>query len=191
MKVSFPGALIHPSRGAGEVAETVSGLTLGAVVSELDGLHPGIKGRIVNEDGGLNPSMAFHVGKGKPITAQSHPGTSWQTEKLDPTHPISIVSKERPPGGIDLNPDIMDFQIKRDGNGVPLPVFQQPIADMKIDGFSPIIINVVPVNVLLLLGLVNQEDEINPSSSSSKRHKNEFYQDPQGKASDELTMVAN
>jgi len=57
------------------------------------------------------------------------------------------------PGGIDLSADLLDLQIKRDSNGVPLPLPQQPIHEMKIDGFLPIIINITPVtNIPLLIG---------------------------------------
>ena len=50
-------------------------------------------------------------------------------------------------GGILLNPALMNLQIKRDGQGRPLPVDQQPIMNMKIEGFIPIIINIVPVTL--------------------------------------------
>ncbi|MBF0522705.1 MAG: tetratricopeptide repeat protein [Candidatus Omnitrophica bacterium] len=57
-------------------------------------------------------------------------------------------------GGIDLNFDLMDLQIKRDGNGVPLPLFQQPVESIKIDGFVPVIIDVKPAPSLpVLLGV--------------------------------------
>ncbi|MBI5149870.1 MAG: hypothetical protein HZA28_03765 [Candidatus Omnitrophica bacterium] len=60
------------------------------------------------------------------------------------------------PGGIDLNPALLDLQIKRDGNGVPLPLPQQPIETMHIDGFVPIIINITPIpNLPMLLGLAD------------------------------------
>ena len=48
------------------------------------------------------------------------------------------------------------LQIKRDGNGVPLPLPMQPIRDMRIDGFLPVIINVTPItNLPMLLGLAD------------------------------------
>ena len=56
-------------------------------------------------------------------------------------------------GGINLDPALFNLQIKRDESGVPLPVFEQPIENINIDGFLPVIINVSPVNVNLLLGL--------------------------------------
>jgi hypothetical protein len=70
-------------------------------------------------------------------------------------------------GGINLNPNLLDLQIKRDGNGVPLPLPQQPIETMHIEGFLPIIINVTPVtNLPLLLGM-NIEDQL-PSDYGKK-----------------------
>lgn len=56
-------------------------------------------------------------------------------------------------GGINLDAAMMNLQIKRDGRGVPLPVLQQPISTMQIDGFLPVIINVAPINIPLFLGL--------------------------------------
>ncbi len=62
-------------------------------------------------------------------------------------------------GGIDLNPDLLDLQIKRDDNGIPLPLNQQPLEHMNIDGFVPVIINIVPVpNLPLFLGLMDSND---------------------------------
>ncbi|MFC1510584.1 hypothetical protein ACFL49_02880, partial [Candidatus Omnitrophota bacterium] len=70
-------------------------------------------------------------------------------------------------GGIDLNREHLDLQIKRDADGVPLPVFQQPMDElMHIEGFIPVIINIAPaVNVPMLLGLGDgpQEDDVGQS----------------------------
>jgi len=69
---------------------------------------------------------------------------------------VSSTTTDRK-GGIDLNPELLDLQIKRDGNGVPLPIFQQPIETMNIQGFLPVIINITPVtNLPALLGLVDE-----------------------------------
>jgi len=63
-------------------------------------------------------------------------------------------------GGIDLNPALMNLQIKRDGNGVPLPMPQQNIESIKIDGLFPVIINVTPVtNMPFLLGLGDTQED--------------------------------
>lgn len=57
-------------------------------------------------------------------------------------------------GGINLDPALLDLQIKRDTKGIPLPMSQQPVADMKIDGFLPVIVNIQPVaDIRQLLGV--------------------------------------
>ena len=48
-------------------------------------------------------------------------------------------------GGIDLNPVLLDMEIQRDGSGVPLPINQQILDDILIDGFSPTINNIIPL----------------------------------------------
>jgi len=63
-------------------------------------------------------------------------------------------------GGIDLNPALLDLQIRYDDNGQLLPLNQQPLMQMKIEGFIPVIINVTPVyNLPLLLGWVDEPGE--------------------------------
>jgi hypothetical protein len=65
-------------------------------------------------------------------------------------------------GGIDLNPSFLNMQIKRDGNGVILPVSQQPLDIMNIQGFVPIITDVspaTPLNMPLILGQVETTGE--------------------------------
>lgn len=90
------------------------------------------------------------------------------SEDMGPaSSPLSTESRaiEQKKGGIDLNPVLLDLQIKRDGNGVPLPLPQQPIYDMRIDGFVPVIINVTPVtNLPFLLGIADQEQESNETN---------------------------
>jgi hypothetical protein len=54
-------------------------------------------------------------------------------------------------GGIDLNAAQLDMQIKRDGNGVPLPVSQQNLENIKIDGMVPQVLNIRPVTSLPML----------------------------------------
>ncbi|OGX18454.1 MAG: phosphoglycerate kinase [Omnitrophica WOR_2 bacterium GWC2_45_7] len=77
--------------------------------------------------------------------------------------PAMVASKDRQ-GGINLNPALLDLQIKRDGNGVPLPVSEQPFETMRIEGFVPIIINIAPVtNLPMLLGIA-QEDVPSPTA---------------------------
>ena len=77
-----------------------------------------------------------------------------------------MTEKTSQPGGIDLNPNLLDLQIERDGNGIPLPVVDQPIETMNIEGFIPVIINVVPVSLPMLLGLDTRSDDDNHNQLS-------------------------
>jgi len=71
---------------------------------------------------------------------------------------IGVEQASSPVGGINLNPALMDLQIKRDGKGVPLPFNLQPLEIMDIEGFIPVIINVTPViNLPMLLGWADTE----------------------------------
>ena len=79
------------------------------------------------------------------------------------------VSGQEEKGGIDLNPALLDLQIKRDGNGIPLPLPMQPIQDMHIEGFLPVIINVTPiVNLPLLLGIADEESPSDAADSDAQ-----------------------
>jgi len=49
-------------------------------------------------------------------------------------------------GGINFDPTLLNLQIKRDGNGIPLPLPQQNIPQIDIRGFYPIMINIQPLN---------------------------------------------
>ena len=63
-------------------------------------------------------------------------------------------------GGIDLNPSVLELKIKRDDEGMPLPVLQQPLMDMQVDGFIPIIINISPISSLqMLLGESGESED--------------------------------
>jgi len=52
------------------------------------------------------------------------------------------TAAELPLGGINLNPVALDLQIKRDGNGVPLPLSEQRLRDVDVSGFFPVILEV-------------------------------------------------
>jgi len=51
-------------------------------------------------------------------------------------------------GGIDFNAANLNLQIKRDGNGVPLPISQQDMDNINIDGLEPIITDIRPATGL-------------------------------------------
>lgn len=66
-------------------------------------------------------------------------------------------------GGIDFDPSAMNLQIKRDGKGVPLPLPQQNLQHIHLDGLYPVILNIVPVNPQTLPLILGQ----NPSAEST------------------------
>ena len=61
-----------------------------------------------------------------------------------------MIGKETPVGGIDFNAANLNMQIKRDGNGMVLPLDQQDLENIRIDGLIPIILDIKPA-----VGVVN------------------------------------
>ncbi|NLE64922.1 MAG: hypothetical protein GX606_03285, partial [Elusimicrobia bacterium] len=55
-----------------------------------------------------------------------------------------------PYGGIDLDQSNLTMTIKRDGNGVPLPVSQQDLESIQIDGLVPVILDIQPAAAMPL-----------------------------------------
>lgn len=62
-------------------------------------------------------------------------------------------------GGINFDPTLMNLQVKRDKNGVPLPVFQQDLPNINIEGLYPVIINIAPVTMANFPLLSKAEEE--------------------------------
>ncbi len=65
-------------------------------------------------------------------------------------------------GGIDFNAAMLNLQIERDGAGVPLPISNQPIGEMNIQGFVPVILNIETAPAApapLILGEAQQPSE--------------------------------
>lgn len=58
-------------------------------------------------------------------------------------------------GGIDLSAERMDLKIKRDGNGVVLPIADQDLQNLKIDGLTPVLLNVAPATPASVPFLMN------------------------------------
>ncbi|MFH1359902.1 MAG: AarF/UbiB family protein [Candidatus Omnitrophota bacterium] len=61
-------------------------------------------------------------------------------------------------GGIDLNPNILELQTQGAGVDFSIPIDPQSIQSIQIGGFSPVIFQIVPTNLPLLLDL--SEDEL-------------------------------
>lgn len=57
----------------------------------------------------------------------------------------AVLQNKDAVGGIDLDAANWDMQIRRDGKGVPLPVAQQDLESLQVDGFVPTILSIRPV----------------------------------------------
>ena len=58
------------------------------------------------------------------------------------------------PGGIDLNPNMINLQSQGEGMDFNIPFNPQGMEDIRIDGFTPIIFNITPVtNLPFVLGI--------------------------------------
>lgn len=94
------------------------------------------------EIGADNKSLVFRSGSG--------PGTidySAFAANADKQVASAAVAKEEPVGGIDFDPSLLNLQIKRNGKGVPLPLPQQNIENINIEGLYPVIINIQPATI--------------------------------------------
>ncbi|MCC6759204.1 MAG: hypothetical protein IT395_06235, partial [Candidatus Omnitrophica bacterium] len=77
-----------------------------------------------------------------------------------------VQAASTPVGGIDFDPTNMNLQIKRDGKGVPLPLPQQNLEHINIEGLFPVIINIVPVNSQTLPVFLGRADSALPLGRS-------------------------
>ena len=68
-------------------------------------------------------------------------------KSLNPSEDNAMAVK----GGIDLNSANLNLQIKRDGKGVPLPIDQQNLDNIHIDGLIPVLLGIKPVTETPLL----------------------------------------
>ena len=116
--------------------------------------------RLVVEKNRLYDREAEIVGVFGPAQEESVVGEPTDAAMAAQKQTQDTRHKTQDVGGIDLNPALLDLQIKRDSYGVPLPLNQQPIMEMQIEGFLPVIINVTPIhNLPLLLGLTTEEED--------------------------------
>jgi hypothetical protein len=87
-------------------------------------------------------------------------------ELLEYSKPAVLLLKEdsasspvKNPGGIDLNPGYLDLQTQGQEIEFDIPFDAQTIMNAPIDGFAPVIIQIVPANIPMLLGKSEREQE--------------------------------
>ncbi len=73
-------------------------------------------------------------------------------------------------GGIDLNPTLLNTEVKRTGRGVIIPTFKGSAPDLSgVEGFVPNIINITPItNLPLHLGIVPKDKKEETTEVSMK-----------------------
>ncbi|MCB9772105.1 MAG: response regulator [Candidatus Omnitrophica bacterium] len=83
------------------------------------------------------------------------------TQKVIPpaTSSAAVTVDAAPVGGIDFDPSLLNLQIKRNGKGVPLPLPQQNIENIHIDGLFPVIINMQPATIQSFPFLLSSEKQ--------------------------------
>lgn len=82
---------------------------------------------------------------------------------------VAASAVEGPVGGIDFDAQLLDLQIKRDGRGMALPLPQQNMDQIHIEGLYPVILNIQPVNAQtlpLLFGRTTEKSSQFPLAST-------------------------
>ena len=79
---------------------------------------------------------------------------SAQDEKMS-----SPAASDEKVGGIDFNPNMLELQTQGAGIDFDIPIDPQAIQSIQIDGFSPVIFQIVPTNLPLLLGILDNKDQ--------------------------------
>jgi len=69
------------------------------------------------------------------------------------TDSVQLGQKEKV-GGINLNPNLLELQTQGQGIDFSILIDPQAIQRIQIDGFSPVIFQIVPTNLPMLMGLV-------------------------------------
>ena len=110
-------------------------------------------------DGALAVLRQFVEGQFSELTIDREGNEVLDLRAFSASSPV----REKKYGGINLNPNLIDMQIRRDGNGVPLPVSEQPIGTMNIQGFIPVILDVAPAGNLPILQFLGQLQEGEPA----------------------------
>lgn len=70
-----------------------------------------------------------------------------EVDSIEAETVASSAAGDNQVGGIDFDPSLLDLQIKRNGKGVALPLPQQNIDQIHIDGLYPVILNIQPAAI--------------------------------------------
>ena len=86
------------------------------------------------------------------------PETRDQRQTSNPTNAEPRTPNPEVVGGINLDPAQMQLLIERDANDVPVQMDPAVIQNIRIDGLTPVIINIAPLqNLPLFLGVSSEK----------------------------------
>jgi len=89
-----------------------------------------------------------------------HHELGWQVGNAAGSPIQATTDDDVVPGGIDMNPNILNLQTQGGRFDLKIPLNFIDLQNIRIDGFTPVIINVAPLtNLPLLLGLVEETEE--------------------------------
>ena len=118
----------------------------------------------------------FDHGNSSSLTTSEGQKIFVQAEQLDEViNTVRDRTQTENPGGIDLNPDMLELQTQGAGVDFNIPFDPQAIQSIQIDGFSPVIFQIVPTNLLLLLGVSEYEIERDQLGTVAKRADARHY----------------
>lgn len=91
----------------------------------------------------------------------------------------ATMSQEKEVGGIDFTGRQLDLEIHRDENGMPLPLNEQQLQNVQINGLVPVIINIQPVTSLPFLMGSSRGDENLPGQATSLPREKAALKEPE------------
>ena len=128
---------------------------------ELKTALEGLKGVFVSTDGQVLPDVAavilstYVIEKGQPPkivdplkggAGKAYLQSMLLTDPGDDATEGPVVDRAAAKGGIDFAQSNLDLLIKRDGAGMPLPVSQQNLDNIRISGLVPVILDIRPAS---------------------------------------------
>jgi predicted unusual protein kinase regulating ubiquinone biosynthesis (AarF/ABC1/UbiB family) len=78
---------------------------------------------------------------------------------------VNSTGKKQNLGGIDMNSRSLDLQTEGDGIKFDMPFDPTQLQNIKIDGFSPVILQIIPTNLPLFIGIKDTDKQMQVSSS--------------------------
>ena len=139
----------------------------GELVVKKIAQHPGLSSTVSSENASeaARPNRRdFVIGIGKATASVALGVQMIPNQTPGEIDSATIVSSPRNDkaedvGGIDLNPTMLDLQTQGHGLDIQVPINLQNFQSIPIEGFSPIIIQIVPANLPLIFGVAQPPEK--------------------------------